>query len=119
MDPIVTLSLIIIVLVILCLIHQQSQPKVVVVLFYAEWCPACQGFLPTWQQLKNNLPSGVKLVEVNEKDKEHMSQKEKELGTQVMSFPWIMISSSKGTERYTGPRDFQSMMDYLSRMNVL
>lgn len=117
MESNIIIGLIVIILLILYLVHQQSQPKVVVVLFYAEWCPACRGFLPTWQQLKDNIPEGVKLVEVNEKDKEHMAQKEKELGTQVASFPWIVVSSSKGTERYTGPRDFQSMMDYLSRMN--
>jgi thiol-disulfide isomerase/thioredoxin len=117
MDPLVISGLVILIVLVLIWIHKNNQPDVVVILFFAEWCSACKTFLPTWQQLKQNVPPGVKLVEVNEKDKEMMEQKQKEIGTEVMAFPWIMISHGQGFERYTGDRDYQSMINYLSRAN--
>ena len=64
-----------------------KEDKPVLMLYYAEWCPYCQIFKPTWKDIQEELKSkrNIRVAEVEYKDLSFIPQKYKE----IISFPTV------------------------------
>lgn len=88
--------------------------EVYLVKFYAPWCGYCRKMEPTWDQLQeqfhkkkiNNLTVHILRVNCDENPK---------IGEQfgVNGFPTVKFISTKSSEDYNGPRDAQSIQNFL------
>lgn len=78
------------------------------VLFYAEWCPACQKTKPIWNNVKSKLKNQV-FEEINISNKTLTDAKEKEYGVNISSVPTILIIKNNSVTEYKGPKTLQSM----------
>lgn len=74
-----------------------------IILFYADWCPACQKIKPAWDQVKARLSNHV-FEEINISDQALTDAKEKEYGVKVPSVPTIFIWKHGQAELYKGPK---------------
>ena len=80
-----------------------------VVLFYADWCPACQKTKPLWNEVKSKLTNHV-FEEINISDNVLADAKEKEYGVKVPSIPTILIIKNGQVNVYQGPKTVPAMM---------
>jgi thiol-disulfide isomerase/thioredoxin len=80
-----------------------------IVLFYADWCPACQRTKPIWNAVKAKLPNH-NFEEINISDKELADSKEREYGVNVPSIPTILIVKNGKADEYKGPKTFSAML---------
>lgn len=88
-----------------------SSPRIV--LFYADWCPACKSFKPEWTKTQDELGSSVDFENVDISDKELMSSKTKQYGVEVPTIPTILIVEGKNVEKYEGPRNAKDLAKYI------
>lgn len=77
------------------------------VLFYAEWCGACQQFKSEWNKLvadvPNNLP-GVAIEEINIDEAELVELRQTQYGVKALSVPTIVFVKDGKASKYTGAR---------------
>ena len=66
-----------------------KEDKPVLMLYYAEWCPHCQIFKPTWKDIQEELKSkrNIRVAEVEYKDLSFIPKKYKE----IISFPTLRV----------------------------
>lgn len=90
-----------------------KDKKVIVKLFYAEWCGHCQNFKPEWKKLKELLEKNG--MEWNEYEHEKDSDVIKKEG--VVGFPTIMIVTEENGDikktEYKGERTADAIMKYI------
>lgn len=85
------------------------------VLFYADWCPHCTSFKPTWNEVSSviNTDNEIKMLSVNVGDRSNDSE---ELITEfkVNSFPTIVLLNNDNStvEIYEGNRDKTSIESF-------
>ena len=77
------------------------------ILFYADWCPHCTSFKPTWEEVKNSTGSNKMLaIDVGDKSSESSKLMEE---YNVNGFPTVILventDSGKKIEVYEGNRD--------------
>lgn len=102
---------IIIVIIVLLLLYWYTRPSNTerltsnkrTVLFYADWCPACQRTKPIWNEVKSKLTNHV-FEEINISDKALTDAKEKEYGVSVPTIPTIVIIKNGQSNVYKGPK---------------
>jgi thiol-disulfide isomerase/thioredoxin len=81
-------------------------------LFKAEWCGHCKAFKPTWEKLMNELGNKIKFITFDSETDAKMITEYK-----IEGFPTIiMIVNNKAIE-YVGPRDEQSLRDFINQYN--
>lgn len=104
------------VLLVLSYMYMDSQPSAEnlsannrTVLFYADWCPACQRTKPLWNEVKSKLTNHV-FEEINISDKALADAKEREYGVKVPSIPTILIVKNGQVNVYDGPKTVPAMM---------
>ena len=86
------------------------------VLFYAEWCPHCQNFAPTWDQLTADLNGQeVEGVRINIKQIDCAEEKNtvKCTANDVKGYPTIKCFTVNGVEEYEGERTYDALESYL------
>lgn len=99
---------------------ENGQPKLV--LFYANWCPHCTDFKPTWDEVCTSVNEGGenKMLAVDLGDKSDESRQLME-EYEVDGFPTIVLiknnGNNKSLEKYEGPRDTISLLNY-TKLNL-
>ena len=89
------------------------------VLFYADWCPHCTSFKPTWQEVSEsvNTSSETKMISIDVGDKSSESEQLMQ-EYNVSGFPTIVLvdqsNQEKSLEVYEGARDKSSLEAYVS-----
>ena len=90
------------------------------VLFYADWCPHCTKFKPTWETVSTSVNSeeNKKMISIDVGDNSSESQKlMKEYN--VSGFPTIVLidksNDKKTIETYEGGRDKSSLESYVNK----
>ena len=84
-----------------------NQKKIT--LYHANWCGHCQTFKETWKAMKPILDQhNIKHEEFEEtQNQEVMAQ------AGIEGYPTIRITMNGNTADYNGPRDVQSVLNYL------
>ena len=86
------------------------------VLFYAEWCPHCQRFEPTWEKLSDNLDgktvNGQK-VNIQKVDCAENENSKKCSANNIEGYPTIKCFTNNGVKEYNGQRDLDSLKSFL------
>ena len=87
------------------------------ILFFAEWCPHCTSFKPTWEEVKKSTGSD-KMLAIDVGDKSSESNKLME-EYNVGGFPTVVLventDSGKKIEVYEGNRDKSSLETYVKQ----
>mmetsp|Transcript_20038 Transcript_20038/g.52810 ORF Transcript_20038/g.52810 Transcript_20038/m.52810 type:complete len:465 (+) Transcript_20038:458-1852(+) len=95
--------------------------------FYADWCPHCRNFVPTWNQFEEKVNSGkdeikdadgvkanIRVLKINCVDFEETCQKQK-----VQAFPQVRLyRRSAGKDQfsnYDGKREAGALMEFAAR----
>lgn len=88
-----------------------SDSKKEVFLFKADWCPHCQGFLPSWDKLKENNKEKYDFVIYDgEKNKDKIN----EWG--VQGFPTIMVKKGDSAYEYLGPNSYEPVLEFIENI---
>lgn len=89
-----------------------NQEKPALFLFKAEWCPHCTEFKPTWANLKNKMESKVDFI-MFDADENSKEIKKYNIG----GFPTIILKTGEKAIEYVGPRNFDSLKDFIETYN--
>lgn len=87
----------------------QFANKVSMVIFYAPWCGHCRNMVDDIKELATALKDeGFVIGTVN-------CENNKDIGDvcDIQSFPTIFFIKDKKAEKYTGPRDLESLVNFL------
>lgn len=103
-------AIIIGVIVLIWLYNRVSRPREVY-LIYADWCPACTNFQPTWEMLKQQHPGQLK--EINSDNKEQLYAFKTKHGIEIEGFPTIVAVGPKGVEKFSGKRTPESLKQFI------
>lgn len=75
-----------------------DSKDIVLVDFYADWCPPCQAMMPAVTELADNAPAGTKVVKLDIDDAAEIAQK-----YGVMSIPtFIVFKNGEAVETSMG-----------------
>lgn len=85
----------------------------VLVLFKADWCPACQSFAPVWEQLKKANKGGAEMREIS--DQAEFAKHHVEGLPTVRYFP-AGVEAQDNFINYNGQRTMDDMMKFLSTL---
>jgi len=94
-------------------VKTQRVKRTTAILFYAEWCPACQKIKPEWDNVKNEMSSEINFEEVNVDDKAAVAAKEKVVGEEISSVPTIFVIKGAVISKYEGPPNREKFTDFL------
>jgi thiol-disulfide isomerase/thioredoxin len=88
----------------------------VVMLFYVDWCPHCVSTKPEWNKLQKLDGTTINNTKVNVSScncEEGNLEKELASENNVEGYPTIKIINNKEILDYNGPRDAQSIENFL------
>ena len=91
---------------------QKDRPTLV--LFFADWCPHCQSFKPTWNGLakKHEKSKKLQLAQVEYADMEAIPNKYKK----IRGFPTIqMMKGGKILSEFNDMRTMEALEAYINR----
>lgn len=83
-----------------------------IVLFYADWCPACQMFKPEWQALEQDLAGEIPTESINTSNEKLVKSREHSYGIDIAAIPTIVILKDGKAEKYEGARNAKSIAKY-------
>lgn len=86
-----------------------KQDKSELYLFKAEWCSHCEKFKDTWKKLEKTMSKNINFV-TYDSDKNSKEIKQ----WQVTGFPTIIYRKNDQAIEYTGPRDFNSLVEFIN-----
>jgi protein disulfide-isomerase A6 len=82
--------------------------------FYAPWCGHCKSLAPTWMELEDSLEPFKKKIMIASIDAEKYAAQLADY--KVEGFPTLLFfDTSKKMEKYEGPRDLQSLLDFVQK----
>lgn len=93
-------------------VQQKDRPTLV--LFYADWCPHCQMFKPTWKELAKKMGKSKKLqmAEVEYTHMDHVPKKYKK----IRGFPTVqMMKGGKILSEFNDVRTLDALENYIQR----
>lgn len=89
-------------------IQSGGGSNVEIYLFKADWCGHCRGFKPTWEKISKDLGSKYKFITVDaDKDKDKIEK------WKIQGFPTIIKKVGDNAQEYVGPRDEQSVKEFI------
>jgi len=91
-----------------------KEDKPVLMLYYAEWCPHCQIFKPTWKDIQEELKPkrNIRVAEVEYKDLSFIPKKYKD----IISFPTLrVIKGGKIVGEYNAVRTKEDIIKYANK----
>lgn len=91
-----------------------KKDKPMLVLFYANWCPHCQMFEPTWKKITEKLhpKRNIQVAEIEFSNMSAIPNKYKK----VKGFPTIQVmKGGKVISEYNGLRTEQDVLDFALR----
>ena len=88
----------------------EETTKKEVYLFKAEWCPHCQSFKKTWNELSDKFSQKYKFITYDsDKNKNEIKN------WLVKGFPTIIMKDGEKAIEYVGPRDIQSLSEFITQ----
>lgn len=94
-----------------------GKDKPMLVLFYADWCPHCKMFEPTWKKIVGKLSGKrkIQVAEVEYSNMEHVPKKYKK----IRGYPTIqIIKGGKVLSEYNGLRTEDAVIDFAEKYIV-
>uniref|UniRef100_A0A6C0CUN7 Thioredoxin domain-containing protein n=1 Tax=viral metagenome TaxID=1070528 RepID=A0A6C0CUN7_9ZZZZ len=94
--------------------YVQQKERPTLVLFYANWCPHCQMFEPTWKELSKKMGKNRKLqmAQVEYADMDYVPKKYKK----IRGFPTIqMMKGGKVLSEFNDIRTMDALEVYIKR----
>ena len=91
-----------------------EKDKPTLVLFFADWCPHCQMFEPTWKELakKHEKSKKLQLAQVEYSDMDAVPKKYKK----IRGFPTIqMMKGGKVLSEFNDVRTIDALESYIKR----
>jgi len=89
--------------------------KILIVLYYANWCPHCKPVKEFFDTLINNSPDPNFIFKKKENDE--IEKETPELFNKIVGFPTIIIYKNNQEIVYSGKRDKESLIKYLYSLN--
>lgn len=92
----------------------------VVCLVYANWCPPCQHFKPTFYKLADNINMKVSCIELDGHlpGQKELSDKIKKVIPGMEGTPTVvMFVNGRVAAKYNGDRSLESLLDFCSQVN--
>ena len=90
---------------------QNGGGKKDVILFKAEWCGHCQGFLPDWKKLSKEYKNKYNFItydsEINKKEIESWH---------IQGFPTIIVKKDKEAMEYVGPNEYNNVLNFIENI---
>ena len=77
------------------------------VLFYAPWCGASRGFLPTWTQLENNSQINTIKYDVDEEQNKEIASE-----YEVKFLPTVYLVVNGVATKYEGDRSYNDLVSF-------
>lgn len=84
--------------------------KVLVQLYYANWCGHCVRFKPEWEKLKKMVENDPDIV-LEDYESEKNSQKIQDEG--ISGYPTILVVVGDKKTEYNGPRTAEALLKYI------
>lgn len=90
--------------------------KLSIMLYYADWCPHCAFFKPTWNKLYNDNFKNSRSVCFIQVEHSDMNNIPKKYSKNVMGFPSIhLLKNGKVISEYSGSRDTSSLLEFINK----
>jgi len=92
-----------------------AKPKPMLILFFADWCPHCQMFEPTWKRITDKLTSkrGIQVAQVEYSDLKYVPKK----NTKISGFPTIQVlKEGKLIHEYNGNRTEEDILAFVEKL---
>jgi thioredoxin-like negative regulator of GroEL len=81
-------------------------------LFKAEWCHHCKDFKSTWENLQNTKGDNINFKTYDaDKDAKIIKQ------YKIDGYPTLILKSGNGAYEYVGPRDMNSITNFIDKYN--
>jgi len=88
-----------------------SKNKVVLLDFFATWCPPCRMLTPELEKLKEMVGDKVEIVKINTDENENISRK-----FRIMSIPALMVFlDGEEVEKTVGYRDADRLLELVKK----
>ncbi len=82
-----------------------------VFLFKADWCPHCQGFIPTWEKLQNEHGEEYNFITYDgDQNKDEIAE------WNVEGFPTIIVKKENEAMEYLGPNEYNAVLDFIQNI---
>lgn len=93
-----------------------NNKKPGMLLIYADWCPHCHDFLPTFRQIDNSIGHSFVLVSLENADLENFPKVSSAL--EFNSFPTIKFFDQNGKiiSTYSGSRKKGDILDHICKI---
>lgn len=91
-----------------------NNKKHSIILYYADWCPHCLFFKPTWNKLYEQFKNSrsIQFIQVEYNDINNVPIKYRK---NIRGFPTIqLIKEGKIISEYNGNRDINSISDFIN-----
>jgi thiol-disulfide isomerase/thioredoxin len=80
--------------------------------FYADWCPHCRNFKPTWAELENDSSISANLQGVDCTDNNNTPALATKYG--VSSFPTLILVNGSNKKEYSGARTASAIKSFVN-----
>lgn len=91
--------------------NTSSKPKLI--LYWANWCPHCETFLPKWNQFKNSINTDN--LDIEDYDCAKTENENKCNVSDIPGFPTVIKQIGENRIEYQGPRTVKGLRDFINQ----